>query len=97
MRYEQTDAIVVSDSEYRAARKAEAAHAVELAKSLAVEAGVEEDTAVACARWLERSVITAVDLPETVGAHTASAGARKQQFTVKAKELQAIRDKNSQQ
>lgn len=93
MRIDQTDAILVNDDDYRATFKAEKQAAIELAKSLAAEIGVQEDTAVDCAAWLERVVTS--DEQANVASHKASAGARRQQFESKARDLQAERDKNS--
>lgn len=92
MQFNQTDAILVTDDSYRDAVKREKQIAIDLAKSLAAELGVEVETAVYCAGWLERVVWSH---ESDVASHKASEGARRQQFEWKCRELQAERDKNS--
>ena len=94
MRISQTDAIKVTDADYRAAQKAEKLVAIELAKGMAQEIGVGEHAAVGSAIWLERLIATPEDVEadDSVNASKAGPGARKTEFIKRAKALQAKHD-----
>lgn len=84
---------IVPDSEYRKATKEETQKALDLAQQVASSIGVSPDVAKTCAILLERPVRGEGD--DMPGKHTWTPESRLAEFTKKAKEMQALHDKNT--